>query len=44
MLCGFISRAGLISLSVGTVVSYSMGPYQGKGSGETSSVLGSDTN
>ena len=27
---------GLISLSVGTVVSYSMGPYQGKGSGETS--------
>ncbi len=27
---------GLISLSVGSVVSYSMGPYQGKGSGETS--------
>ena len=26
---------GLISLSVGSVVSYSMGPYQGKGSGET---------
>jgi hypothetical protein len=27
---------GLISLSVGSVISYSMGPYQGKGSGETS--------
>ena len=27
---------GLISLSVGSVVSYSMGSYQGKGSGETS--------
>ena len=27
---------GLISLSVGSVASYSMGPYQGKGSGETS--------
>ena len=27
---------GLISLSVGSVVSYSIGPYQGKGSGETS--------
>ena len=27
---------GLISLSVGSVVSYSTGPYQGKGSGETS--------
>lgn len=27
---------GLISLSVGAVVSYAMGPYQGKGSGETS--------
>ena len=27
---------GLISLSAGSVVSYAMGPYQGKGSGETS--------
>lgn len=27
---------GLISLSVGSVVSYTLGPYQGKGSGETS--------
>ena len=27
---------GLISLSVGSVISYSMGAYQGKGSGETS--------
>jgi hypothetical protein len=27
---------GLISLSVGSVISYSAGPYQGKGSGETS--------
>ena len=27
---------GLISLSVGSAVSYSIGPYQGKGSGETS--------
>ena len=27
---------GLISLTVGSVVSYSNGPYQGKGSGETS--------
>jgi len=27
---------GLVSLSVGTVVSYAVGPYQGKGTGETS--------
>jgi hypothetical protein len=27
---------GLISLSVGSVIAYSIGPYQGKGSGETS--------
>ncbi len=27
---------GLVSLSVGSVVSYAIGPYQGKGSGETS--------
>lgn len=27
---------GLISLSVGSMISYSVGPYQGKGSGETS--------
>ncbi|WP_305909041.1 IS4 family transposase [Methylomarinum sp. Ch1-1] len=31
-----IRIVGLISLSVGTVVSYSIGSYQGKGSGETS--------
>ncbi len=31
-----IRIVGLISFSVGSVVSYSMGPYQGKGSGETS--------
>ena len=31
-----LRMVGLISLSVGSVVSYAIGPYQGKGSGETS--------
>lgn len=31
-----LRMVGLISLSVGSVVAYAIGPYQGKGSGETS--------
>jgi len=31
-----VRTVGLISLSAGTVVSYAQGPYQGKGTGETS--------